>query len=157
MTRYRASFIVEAQSMAQALNLARDCMRPRAAPTRDGRPAELMIWQEPEAPPPPGDMRWSWTAADREDSSRDVTIAFEGRGRLARGVVSLYRREAEPQVVSAYLAPARMAELVRTVQQWPLDLMDRLAMEDAARRAAAAEAAAEVAAFDHEDTHGGDR
>lgn len=151
MTRYRASFLVDAQSLGQALNLARDCMRPRAAPTLDGRPAELQIWTEPQGAVEPVDMRWSWTAADREDASRDVTIAFEGRGRLARGVVSLYRREAEPQVVAAYLAPGRMAELVRTLQLWPLDLMDRLAMEDAERRAAAAE----VAAFDHEDTHGG--
>jgi len=152
--RYRASFIVDAQSIGQALNLARDCMRPRAAPTRDGRPAEIMIWEEPAPPPPPGDMRWSWTSTDREDSSRDVTIAFEGRGRLARGVVSLYRRDAEPQVVAAYLAPGRVAELVRTLQHWPLDLMDRLALEDAQRRAAAL--APDVAAFDLEKTHGGD-
>jgi len=143
MTRYRVSFPIDAQSMEQAMARAHDCFRPRAAPTLDGEPPRVTVHPEPTVLADPGAMRWSWLGADSEcgNGERDVTIAWEGtaaierRRRMSgRGVVSLYRRDADPQVVSVYLSPQRMAELIRAVAMFPIDLMDRMAMDDERRR-----------------------
>jgi hypothetical protein len=139
VTRYRASFPVDARSPEQALTIASEAMRPRAAPTLDGEAPKITIAAEPTVQPDPGVMRWSWTGADREEGSRrEVTIAYEGGGagwpRRARGVVAIYREHGEPQVEAVTLAPVRMAELVRALGLFPLDLMDRMAMEDMRRR-----------------------
>jgi hypothetical protein len=138
VTRYRASFPIDAQSPEQALQLAVDAMRPRAAPTRDGKPPHITIVTEPAVQPDPGVMRWSWTGADREVRGREVTIAYEGGGagwpRRARGLVAIFRESGEPQVETVSLAPGRMAELVRALALFPVDLMDRMAMEDMRRR-----------------------
>jgi hypothetical protein len=148
--RFRASFPVDAASAEQAHALAVDAMRPRAAPTRDGKPPVIRIVAEPELQHDPRVMRWSWTGAD-------VTIAYEqtetaGQQRC-RGVVAIYREHREPQIEALYLPPAKMAELVRAIGLFPVDLMDDMAMQDMKRRQGVREIAAD--AFGELPTLGG--
>lgn len=86
------------------------------------------------APVKPVTRVWSvQMSGDRKFSPRrDVLVLFSGD--LGRGKVVITDDALEPQSCSITLSAASMAELVRTVQQWPLDLMETMASDDLRRR-----------------------
>lgn len=153
VTRYRAWFPVDAMSLEQALAVAVDAMRPRAAPTRDGRPPELTVHEDPP-PPPAGNMRWSWIGADRNEGRREAWVTYEHSVR-PRASVAIFRQDAEPQVMVVQLTPGELASMVRTLNAFPIDLMDAWAMEDLRRRQAARRDDVDGRALFDGDTHGG--
>lgn len=85
-------------------------------------------------------MRWAVTIDARAPSGRrsEVTVAFDGErrdgGRVIVDTLSL-NGEPIPQATSAYLVSAGdLAQLVRSMAIFPLDLLDAMADADERRR-----------------------
>ena len=154
--RFRASFPVDAASAAQAYTIAENALRPRAAPTLDGAPANIRIVAEPTVRPDERVMRWAWSVVV---GGVQLTIAYEHTdttgARRRRGVVAIMRENRDPQIEAAYIPAEKMAELVRALGQFPLDLMDEAAMQDMRRRQETS--AGGVDAFGELPTLGGDK
>lgn len=142
--RFIVTFQVDATSLSEAFDLAQrqnlglaSSAIVVAGPVPDGTPPTTGLAEQVSATTIDSVTR-AWSHQAKGDAARspgkDVLVAFtvtDGRG---VGRVIVFDARAEPQATSVTLSAARMADLVRAVREWPLELMDELAVADLGRR-----------------------
>lgn len=122
MKRFGVSYQIDARDFAHAVEVARDVEVFRAA--------NVVVEQLPMVVR--SGMRWSLSLTPdpaRTSGWREVVVAFSGAAR--RGAVSLSDGQRDETCV---LTPGQLAELIRGVALFPLDLLDAMASDDYRRR-----------------------